>query len=226
MGHHAAAPAHAGHVHLVHPGELHYGAHVVGIDPGPRHQAGPPRQRLLHRLQGLEARQRGRRVARAQNALAAGGNYGLQVEAPVGGEVDGAVEGNAKGPCRLHQLGEFGGRHPSLFVQQTDHYSLQAGGAGRRDILQHHLELPFAKAEVAGPGPDHGVDGNGGMARRQLHEAIGGSQAAQPQRRAELDAIRASLLGGKQGFQIVDTDFKRGHDGLLYWGDQTPDLIS
>ncbi len=212
MGHHAATPAHAGHVYLAHSGELQYGAHVVGIDPGTGHQAGTARQHLLHGLQSFQPRQRGRRMTRAQDALAAGSDYRLQIQPPVGGKVNGAMEGDAERPGRSHQLAQLVGGHPPLLIQQADHYPLQPGGAGGGDIRQHQFKLVGAEAKIPGAGADHGVDGDAGVACSQLHKAIRGGQATQSQRRAKLDAIRACLLGGEQGFQVVDTNFKTGHD--------------
>ena len=215
MGHHAATPAHTGHVHLAHPGELEYGAHIVGIDPGAGHQAGAARQGLLHRLQGLQTRQGSRGMARAQDPLTAGRHYGLQIGTPVGAEIDGAMEGDPQGAGRLDQLLQLGGWHSAPLVQQTHHHPLQARRARRSDIQQHEFELGGAEAEIPGTGADHGVNRHAGMAGSKLHETIGGGETTQPQRRAELDAIRAGPLCGEQGFQVVDADFKTGHDDSL-----------
>ena len=225
MGHHAAAPAHAGHVHFIDAGEFDDGAHVVGVDPGPRHQAGPSRQRLVHGLQGFEPRQRGRRMAGAQNALATRRDDRLEIQPPVGGEIDGPVEGDAERPRRLDQLPELAFGYPSIFIQQTDHHPLQARSTSGGDIQEHHLELAVVEAKISGAWTDHGVDGDGGVARHLLHETIGGSETAQPQRRAELDAIGAGRLGGEQGFEVVDTDFKTGHDDSLF-GEIRPSVRS
>ena len=164
-------------------------------------------------------------MAGAQNALATRRDDRLEIQPPVGGEIDGPVEGDAERPRRLDQLPELAFGYPSIFIQQTDHHPLQAGGTGGGDILQHDVELPLAKTEIPGTGSDHGVDGGGGVARHLLHETIGGSETAQPQRRAELDAIGAGRLGGEQGFEVVDTDFKTGHDDSLF-GEIRPSVRS
>ena len=212
MGHHAATPAHAGHMDLVHPGELQYGAHVVGIDAGPRHQAGTPRQGLGHGLQRLQPCQGGRSMAGAQDAFAPRPHYHLQIRPPVAAQIDGAVKGDPQGAGRRHQLPQPVSWHPPLRVEQADHHPLQAGGAGGGDVLQHQLELEFAKAEIPGPGTDHGIDGNTAMARRLLHQAIGRGEPAEGEGGAELDTIGPGILGDEQGLQVVDADFETGHD--------------
>ncbi len=216
MRHHAAAPAHAGHMHFAHPGKLDDGTHVIGIDPRPRHQAGSPRQRLLHRLQIFQPGQRGRCMTGAENALAAGSDNDLQIEPPVRREIDGAVEGDTQRAGGIHQLLKFGGGDPPLLIQQTNHDPLQTGRAGHRDILPHHLELTVVETKISGARTDHGIDRDGGVTSGQLHKTIGGGQPPKPQSRAELDAIGASLLGGEEGFQIVDADFKRGHEDSFF----------
>ncbi|MNS74247.1 hypothetical protein D3C72_1077170 [compost metagenome] len=154
-------------------------------------------------------------MAGAQDPLTAGRHYGLQIGAPVGAEIDGAMEGDPKGPSRLDQLLQLGGWHPAPLVEQTQHHPLQARRARRRDVQQHEFELGGTEAEIPGTGADHGVNRHAGMAGSKLHETIGGGETTQPQRRAELDAIRPGLLGGEQGFQVVDADFKTGHDDSL-----------
>ena len=103
-----------------------------------------------------------------------------------------------------------------LRVQTQADVERLALGAGGGDIQQHQFKLGGAEAKIPGAGADHGVDGNGGVARHLLHETIGGGETAQPQRRAELDAIRPGLLGGEQGFQVVDADFKTGHEDSFF----------
>ena len=192
---------------LAHACPSHQLGHVVGAHASPRQDADAA-VGLGDKLdQPLGARQGGEGAARGQDPLEAQGNRGLQRRGLIGHEVERAVQGHAQAASVLDQLFQHVQIQLAVRPVRADRDAGQAMAAYGVDVVAHGVQVAIVVAEVAVAGADDRIDGNrraGGLG----HQAGGGGQTLQAQRRAKFDPIGSAGDRRRQSGGRIDTDFQ------------------
>ncbi len=122
------------------------------------------------------------------------------------GQVEGAVQGQAKGPRGGDKLTEGFGSERVIWIGRAKDYACQMMLAGKSNVGKHLGDVILAEDEIACAGADHGEDGDGGLGG-EGHEASRGGKAAKRKCRAKLDTVSAAVDGGGKACGVIDADF-------------------
>lgn len=146
-------------------------------------------------------------LAGGQHPVDAEPDQGLERCEGVARHVEGAVEGHRQRPCRGDEPGRALGIDVALGVEKPDHHAIGTFGLGGGDIGQHDRIFVIVEQEVAAARPDDHLKADAGYFSRRADEAEARRGAAFEKIGAELDALRARILGGAHAGDRIHADF-------------------
>ncbi|GGA54632.1 hypothetical protein GCM10011507_02400 [Edaphobacter acidisoli] len=95
--------------------------------------------------------------------------------------------------------------HATVGMQDAEHEAASAKAAGVEEIFAHELKLVGGVDEVAAARAKKYMNGQAAAADCFFDERVARGEAAFTQRRAELDAVRATFARGQAGLDALCT---------------------
>ena len=188
-----------------HSGRGHQRGDIARMDPARGDDLHPLPGQPLHRLDRRHALLRDTRPPGGRDGGDAEIGGGRHRDGGIGQQIDRAVQSHLQPGGMGNQCLEQRQVQPARRRQRADHHALQPRRARRVDIAKHRHPLARVIGEAAFARADQRTHRQRAFLR-QRQQPGRGTEAAQCQRRGQLDAIGPALHGGDQPLRAVDAD--------------------